>query len=79
MTVPPITHWRNWESCAPSARIWTAIDLPRNRGKAYIAQKGVLRVREIDPDAEWIGWWDADLSTPLEEVDAMLRYVAGSQ
>lgn len=48
--------------------------LPGNRGKGAAVREGVLRLAKDLPDAEWIGFWDADLSTPLEEVRHMLRF-----
>jgi dolichyl-phosphate beta-glucosyltransferase len=54
------------------------VALPRNSGKANAVREGVLRARETHPTAEWIGYWDADLSTPFDEVGAMLHYAAGA-
>src|SRR5206468_10476855 len=46
--------------------------LPKNGGKAEAVRAGVLQVAA---NRRWpvIGYWDADLSTPLEEVDRLLE------
>lgn len=53
------------------------VALPQNRGKAHAVREGMLRAKDLHPGAEWIGYWDADLSTPFEEVESMLGYAAG--
>jgi dolichyl-phosphate beta-glucosyltransferase len=46
------------------------LNLPVNRGKAEAVRAGVLHVcGGIAPD--YIGYWDADLATPLAEIRAM--------
>lgn len=40
--------------------------LERNWGKGEAVRQGLLKGIDLDP--EYIGYWDADLSTPLEEV-----------
>lgn len=48
--------------------------LPANRGKAAAVRLGMLAIEEKWPEAEWLGFWDADLSSPLGEVVRMLRF-----
>lgn len=52
--------------------------LDRNVGKGEAIRRGVLYASERPEDFnfEWIGYWDADLSTPLYEVDNFLLYAA---
>jgi dolichyl-phosphate beta-glucosyltransferase len=45
--------------------------LERNSGKAEAVRQGVLHVSALRPPA-FIGYWDADLSTPLSELDRLL-------
>jgi glycosyltransferase involved in cell wall biosynthesis len=42
------------------------INLERNSGKAEAVRQGILQSMDIECD--WIGFWDADLSTPLNEI-----------
>lgn len=49
---------------------------PRNGGKAAAVRQGMLHVKEhpVLSKAEWVGFWDADLATPLWEVPNMISY-----
>ena len=52
--------------------------LPKNVGKGEAIRQGFLQARERGwlSGADWVGYWDADLATPLEEIDDFLRYAA---
>jgi dolichyl-phosphate beta-glucosyltransferase len=48
-----------------------AIELPRNAGKGEAVRAGMLAAMSAHPDA-LVGYWDADLATPLAVIDDFL-------
>ncbi len=62
-------HLAHMASLSPAIN---AIYLPKNVGKAAAVRAGVLSLCESS-HADLVGFWDADLSAPLDEVDTLVR------
>lgn len=58
-------------------RVWL-IRLERNGGKGEAVRQGMLQAAKLPfyPHLDWIGFWDADLSTPLAELPKFLEFQA---
>lgn len=52
------------------------LDLPKNVGKAEAVRQGFIYARSLPfySELDWVGYWDADLSTPLSEIEVMLNF-----
>lgn len=55
--------------------------LPRNAGKGEAVRQGMLHVLANPapfPGVKWVGFWDADLATPLTEVPGLVEVLEKS-
>lgn len=52
------------------------LNLEQNQGKAEAIRQGILFLKglPIFSEIQWVGYWDADLSTPLTEIYNYLLY-----
>lgn len=53
---------------------FAVIDLPRNLGKAEAVRAGLIAA--FGSSADFVGYWDADLATPLEEIPRFVEVLS---
>lgn len=58
------------KACRGRARV---LALEQNSGKAEAVRQGMLQL--LDGSARYVGFWDADLATPLDEVPRFARFL----
>lgn len=52
------------------------LDLKKNVGKAEATRQGILFLKTLPffEKLEWVGYWDADMATPISEVENFIKY-----
>ena len=53
----------------------SVLPLQENSGKAEAVRQGLLQAFDRYPEAELLGFWDADLATPLEEIEHFKSFI----
>lgn len=51
--------------------------MPKNSGKAEAVRTGILKAAK-ETNADYIGFWDADMSTPLQEINWFIEFSGGN-
>lgn len=64
------------DSFLETSNQFNVVHLPKNVGKAEAIRQGVLN---INTQYEYIGYLDADLSTPLNEIERLLKYAENNK
>lgn len=65
---------------AAQSKHLTVLHLNQNVGKAEAVRLGMMKAFvDRGSDTEWIGFWDADLATPLEEAAFFVDYLKLSE
>jgi dolichyl-phosphate beta-glucosyltransferase len=65
---------RKLAASRPSA--FSVVSLPHNMGKAEAVRRGMTAAHEQNPS--FVAYWDADLSTPLQEIDRFRDVLEGN-
>jgi glycosyltransferase involved in cell wall biosynthesis len=50
------------------------LDLKENKGKAEAVRLGMIKMNHLEVD--YLGFWDADMATPLTEVTELRRFIS---
>jgi len=61
------------EFCSVNPESLRVLHLPQNRGKAEAVRQGVIVA--LERPTEYVGYWDADLATPLEAIPEFRAYL----
>ena len=48
------------------------LNLSKNKGKAEAVREGILHALSLDKNYTYLGFWDADLATSLDEIEVFL-------